>query len=87
MSDGTECWTLLKTGASNPFMVKTHYLRCTSLHLLPKYASKTKNIQVGNGKYASALFTMSAIFDKHNHRFEIFTLVSDILDFNQQMYF
>ena len=30
------------------FTLKTHYLRCESLHSSPKFASKTKNIQAGN---------------------------------------
>ena len=37
-------------------MYKTHYLRCKSLHSLPKFASKTQRIQVGNGQYVSVLF-------------------------------
>ena len=47
--DGTECQILLDTGASKSFMSKSHYLCCKSLHSLPKFASKTQRIQVGNG--------------------------------------
>ena len=46
--DGTECQILLDTGASKSFMSKSHYLRHKSLHLLPKFTSKTQRIQVGN---------------------------------------
>ena len=42
--DGTECQSLLDTGASKLFMSRSHYLHCKSLHLLPKFASKTENI-------------------------------------------
>ena len=40
--DGTECQILLDTGASKSFMSKTHDLRCKSLYLLLKFASKTQ---------------------------------------------
>ena len=42
--DGTECQILWDTRASKSFMSKSHYLHCKSLHLLPKFASKTKRI-------------------------------------------
>ena len=59
-------------------MSKTHYLRCKSLHRLPKYASKTQRIQVGNGQYVTILFIIPIVIDIHGHRFEIFMLVSEI---------
>ena len=43
-------------GVSKLFMSKSDYLRCKSLHSLPKFASKTQRIQVGNGQYISVLF-------------------------------
>ena len=46
--DSTECQILLDTGASKSFMSKSYYLHCKSLHSLPKFASKTQRIQVGN---------------------------------------
>ena len=49
--DGTDCQILLGTGASKSFMSKSHYLCCKSLHSLPKFASKTQRIQVGNQQY------------------------------------
>ena len=76
--DGTECQVLLDTGASKSFMSKSHYLRCKSLHSLPKFTSKTQRIQVGNGQYISVLFIIPIVIDIHDHRFEIFTLVSEI---------
>ena len=76
--DGTECQTLLYTGASKSFMSKSHYLRCKSLHCLPKFASKFQRIQVGNGQFVSVLFIIPVMIDIHGHRFEIFTLVSEI---------
>ena len=54
--DGTECQILLDTGASKSFMSKSYYLYCKALHLLPKFASKTQRIQVGNGQHVSVLF-------------------------------
>ena len=56
-------------------MSKLQYLRCKSLHLLPKLTSKTQIIQVGNGQYVSVLFIIPIVIDIHGHRCEIFTLV------------
>ena len=60
------------------FMSRSHYLRCKSLYLLLKFASKTQRIQVGSGQYVSVLFSIPIVIDIHGHRFEIFTLVSEI---------
>ena len=76
--DGTECQILLDTRASKSFMPKSHYLRCKSLHSLPKFASKTQKIQVQNGQYISVLFIIPVVIDIHGHRIKIFTLVSEI---------
>ena len=46
--DGSECQILLDIGPSKSFMSKSHYLYCKSFHSLPKCASKTQRIQVGN---------------------------------------
>ena len=35
---------------------------------------------MGNGQYISVLFVIPVIIDIHGHRFEIFTLVSEIHD-------
>ena len=76
--NGTKCQILFDTGASISFMSKSHYLHCKSLHSLPKFASKTQRIQVGNGQYVSILFVIPIIIDIHGHRFEIYMLVSKI---------
>ena len=76
--DGTECQIPLVTGASKSFMSKSYYLRCKSLHSLPKFSSKTQRIQVGNGQYVSLLFIIPVVIDIHHHKFEIFRLVSEI---------
>ena len=78
--DGTECQILLDTGATKSYMSKSYYLRCKTLHALPKFSSNTQRIQVGNGQYVSVLFVIPVIIDIHGHRFEIFTLVSKIHD-------
>ena len=61
-------------------MSKSYYLRCKTLHVLPKFSSNTQRIQVGNGQYVSVLFVIPVIIDIHAHRFEIFTFVSKIHD-------
>ena len=40
--------------------------------------SKPKRIQVGNGQFISILFIIPIIVDIHGHRFEIYTLLSEI---------
>ena len=78
--DGTDCQILLDTGATKSYMSKSYYLQCKTLHALPKFSSNTQRIQVGNGQYVSVLFVIPVIIDIHGHRFEIFTLVSEIHD-------
>ena len=73
-----QCQVLLDTGASKSFMSKSHYLCCKSLHSIPKFASRTQRIQVGNEQFVSVLFIIPTIIDIHGHRFEIYTLVSEI---------
>ena len=63
---------------SKSFMSKSFYMWCKSLHSLPKFASKTQQIEVGNGQCVSVLFLIPVIIDVHGHRFEIYTLVSEI---------
>ena len=53
-------------------------MRCKSLHTLPKFTSHTQRIQVGNGQYVGVLFVIPVILTIQKHRFEIFTLVSEI---------
>ena len=76
--DGTECQLLLDTGVSKSFISKSFYLQCKSLHPLPKFASKTQRIQVGNGQCISILFIKPVVIYVHGHRFEIYILVSEI---------
>ena len=78
--DGTECQILLDTGVSKSFMSKLYYMHCKSSHPLPKFASETHRIKVGNGQFVSVLFIIPVIVDIHGHRFEIYTLVSEILE-------
>ena len=63
--DRSECQLLLDTGASKSFMSKSYSMHCKSLHFLPKFASKTQGIQVGNGQYVSVLFIIPVIIDVH----------------------
>ena len=59
-------------------MSKSFYLKCKTLHALPKFASNRQRIQVGNGQYVGVLFVIPVIVDIHGHRFEVFTLVLEI---------
>ena len=78
--DGMGCQILLDTGATKSYMSKLYDLQCKTLYVLPKFSSNTHRIQVGNGQYVSVLFVFQVIIDIHGHRFEIFTLVSEIHD-------
>ena len=80
LMNGEECQILLDTGASKSYMSKSYYLKCKSLHKLPKFASKMQRIQVGNGQYVGVLFVIPVIIEINEHRFEVFTLVSEIFD-------
>ena len=61
--DGTECQLLLDTGVSKSFMSKSFYMQCKSLHTLPKFASTSQRIQVGNGQCVSVF-----IYNTSNYR-------------------
>ena len=76
--DDRECQILLDTGVSESYVSKSYYLRCKSLHSLPKFTSKSQRIQVRNGQYIGVLFIIQIVIDIHCHRFEVFTLVSEI---------
>ena len=80
LTNGEECQILLDTGASKSYMSKSYYLRCKSLHDLPKFVSKMQRIQVGNGQYVGVLFVIPVIVEIHGHNLEVFTLVSEIFD-------
>ena len=76
--DGTECEILIDNGVSKSYMSKSNYMQCKSLHAMPKFTFTTRRIQVGNGQYVGVLFVIPVIITIQKHRFEIFTLVSEI---------
>ena len=78
--DNTEYSILIDTGASKSYMSKSYYMWCKSFHALPKFASTTQTVQVGNGQCVAVLFVIPIIVDIHGHRFKMFTLVSEIHD-------
>ena len=80
LMNGEECQILLDMGASKLYMSKSYYLKCKSLHILPKFASKTQRIQEGNGQYVGVLFVIPIIVEINKHRLEVFMLVSEIFN-------
>ena len=78
LMDKTECEMLEETGASKSYMSKSYFMRCKSLHSMPKFTSTTTRIQVDNRQYIGILFIILVIMTIQNYRFEIFTLVSKI---------
>ena len=59
-------------------MSESFYMHCKLLHALTKFASKTQIIQLGNEQFVIVLFIIPVIINVHGHRFEIYTLVSEI---------
>ena len=78
--DNTECNILLDTGGSKSYMSKSYYMQCKSLHALLKFASTMQRVQVGNGQCVAILFVILVVIDVYGHRYEVFTLVSEIHD-------
>ena len=76
--DGTDCEILIDTCMSKSYMSKSYFLQCKNLYTMPKFTSSTRRIWVGNGQYVGMLFVIPVIITIKNHRFEIFTLVSEI---------
>ena len=76
--DGMKCQLLLDMGTSKSFMSKSFYMHCKSLHTLPKFAATMQKIQIRNGQCIGVLFIIPVIVEIHGHRFEIYTLVSEI---------
>ena len=75
--DDTDCKILLNMRMSKLNMSKSFYLKCKTVHALPKFAY-TQKIQVGNGQHVGVLFILPMIVDAHGHWFEIHILVSEI---------
>ena len=59
---------------SKSYTSKSYFMRCKSLHSLPKFTSTITRFQVGNGLYVGVLLIIPVIMTIQNHRFEIFTL-------------
>ena len=76
--DGTKCQLLLDMSTSKSFMLKSFYMCCKSLHTLPKFATTTQKIQVGNGQYIGVLFIIPVIVEIHGYRFKVYMSVSKI---------
>ena len=64
--DVTECEILIDTGASKSYMSKSYYMQCRSLHMIPKFTSTSRRIQVGNGQYVGVLFVIPVIITIQN---------------------
>ena len=68
ISHDTECDILVNTGMRKSYMSKSYFMRCKSLHSLPKFTSTTTRIQVGNGQYIGVWFVIPVIMTIQNHR-------------------
>ena len=78
--DDTECKILLDCGSIKNFMSKQYYHRNKSFHGLPKFISKNKAIQVGNGASVKILLISHINITIQGHVFQINTMVSEIHD-------
>ena len=75
--DNTDCQIQLDTGASKSYMSKSFYLRCNTLHALPKFASNTQRIQVRNGQYVGV--TMCPILGLPLEVVDVWLLLLEVL--------
>ena len=71
---------LLDTGASKSYMSTAYYMHHPHLHHFPKFQSAIRHLQVGNGALVPALFVIPLLFKIKGHKFEVYTLVSEIQD-------
>ena len=71
---------LLDTGASKSYMSKAYYMHHHHLHHFPKFQTAIRHLQVGNGALVPALFVIPLVFKIQGHKFEVYTLVSEIQD-------
>ena len=71
---------LLDTGASKCYMSKGFYMHHVHLHQFPKFQSSIRHLQVGNGALVPAVFVIPLVFKIQGHKFEVYTLVSEIQD-------
>ena len=71
---------LLDTGASKSYMSKAFYMHHLHLHHFPKFQSAIRHLQVGNGALVLTLFVIPLVFKIQGHKFEVYTLVSEIQD-------
>ena len=78
LSGGGKLDILLDTGASKSYMSKAFYMSHPYLHKFPKFQSAIRHLQVGNGALVPALFVIPLVFKIRDHRFEVYTLVSEI---------
>ena len=61
-------------------MSKTFYLNCPYFYSLHRFVSSTKNILASNGQYVGVSFVIPIEIDVQRHRFEVYTLISEIYD-------
>ena len=79
--DETECQILLDTGASKTLMSKSYYMHCKSLHSFTKICIKdTENSGRKLSVYYCIIYNPNDNRNVHGHRFEIYTLVSEIYE-------
>ena len=71
---------LLDTGASKNYMSKAFYMCHEHLHQFPNFQSAIRHLQVGNGVLVPALFVIPFVLKIQGHKFEVYTLVSEIQD-------
>ena len=75
---GSTMSILLDTGASKCYMSRAYFEWNKPLHNLPRLKSTIKSLRVGNGNEVSAHFVIPVLLKIAGHKFEIYSLVSDI---------
>ena len=81
LSNGQEVNCVVDTGAMRSIMSRGFFEACPALAKLPQYKPVQEFIVVGNGHKIHILFTIPVIITLGTHRFEIFTTVNDMFDY------
>ena len=77
--DGTECQILFDTGAMKSYMSKSNHAMQNATHTTEILFQHSENSS-GKWTICQCTFVIPVIIDINRHRFEIFTLVSEIRD-------
>ena len=71
---------LLDTGTCKSYMSEAYYMSHPICTIFQNFQSATRYLQVGNGALVQSLLVFPLVFKIQGHKFEVYTLVSEIQD-------